>query len=273
MSENRILFIGCGKMGGSLLKGILRSDEFLKKIDIVEPNPQKLLLDLVESEDINIYQDIKEIMTFDYNTYLIATKPQIHEKIFSQLKDKISGNNDLLIISILAGVTTLKIKNLLGDLPIVRTMPNLAVSEASGMSALFANRHVNSKDKKTSSIIFGSVGEYIWVKDEEILDVITAISGSGPAYYFYLTECLCKIAVELGIDKESALLIARQVAIGSGDIIRASKDSPLILRKNVTSKGGTTEAAFKQIINENEDFYNILMNAVKNAIKKSHELS
>ena len=170
-------------------------------------------------------------------------------------------------------MTTLKIKNFLGDLPIVRTMPNLAVSEASGMSALFANRHVNSKDKKTSSIIFGSVGEYIWVKDEEILDVITAISGSGPAYYFYLTECLCKIAVELGIDKESALLIARQVAIGSGDIIRASKDSPLTLRKNVTSKGGTTEAAFKQIINENEDFYNILMNAVKNAIKKSHELS
>ena len=77
----------------------------------------------------------------------------------------------------------------------------------------------------------------------------------------------------MGIDKESALLIARQVAIGSGDIIRASKDSPLTLRKNVTSKGGTTEAAFKQIINENEEFYNILMNAVKNAIKKSHELS
>ena len=273
MGENRILFIGCGKMGSSLLMGILRSDDFLKKIDIIEPNPQKLLLDLVEFEHINIYQDIKEILTFDYNTYLIATKPQIHEKIFSQLKDKISVSNDLLIISILAGVTTLKIENFLGDFSIVRTMPNLAVSEASGMSVLFANRHVSSKDKKISSLIFGSVGEYIWVKDEKILDVVTAISGSGPAYYFYLTECLCKIAVELGIDKESALLIARQVAIGSGDIIRASKDSPLNLRKDVTSKGGTTEAAFKKIINENEEFYNILMNAVKSAIKKSRELS
>jgi pyrroline-5-carboxylate reductase len=152
-------------------------------------------------------------------------------------------------------------------------MPNLAVSEGSGVTALYGNINAEKAFKDTSDKIFSGVGEVIWVDSEDMMDVITATSGSGPAYYFFLTECLSLIAEEMGLSKENADKLSRQVAIGSSDIMKSSTESLTNLREKVTSKGGTTEAALKTLMSPDREFYNIFKQAIKNAYKKSKDLS
>ncbi len=127
--------------------------------------------------------------------------------------------------------------------------------------------------KKVIESIFNSVGKSIWLQKEEEIDLFTAFSGSGPAYFFYLSECLAKIAIEGGFSKESAYTISKQVLIGAGDLIKKSGLDPVELRENVTSPNGTTEEAFKVLENKENDFYNILKEAIRRAEQRSIEMS
>ena len=152
-------------------------------------------------------------------------------------------------------------------------MPNLAASVGSGITALYANESTDKLFKTIAGKIFSGVGEIIWVDNEDIMDVITATSGSGPAYYFFLTECLSFVAQEMGLNPIDADKLSRQVAIGSSDIMKASNDSLSNLREKVTSKGGTTEAALEVLMSPDKEFFNIFRRAVNKAYKKSKELS
>ena len=152
-------------------------------------------------------------------------------------------------------------------------MPNLAVSEGSGLTALYSSSNASKLFTDNASRIFSEVGEIMWVDNEDVMDVITATSGSGPAYYFFLTECLSLIAEEMGLSKENADKLSRQVAIGSSDIMKSSNDSLSSLREKVTSKGGTTEAALKVLMSPDKEFYNIFKKAIREAYKRSKDLS
>ena len=269
----KLLILGSGKMGSSLLKGLISNSELNFDISVVEPNLTKDNNDLILENKIDYFQSIEDIKEPDFDLILFAVKPQVINEVCSGVIENLNQEKTFSIISILAGTTVKTFEGYFSSSPIIRAMPNLAVSEGSGVTALYGNINVEKVFKDTSDKIFSGVGEVIWVDSEDMMDVITATSGSGPAYYFFLTECLSLIAEEMGLSKENADKLSRQVAIGSSDIMKSSTESLTNLREKVTSKGGTTEAALKTLMSPDREFYNIFKQAIKNAYKKSKDLS
>ena len=269
----KLLILGSGKMGSSLLKGLISNNELNFDISVVEPNLTKDNDDLISENKIKYFQSIENIKGPDFDIILFAVKPQIINEICSGVMENLNQEKTFSIISILAGTTVKTFEGYFSSSPIIRAMPNLAVSEGSGVTALYGNINVEKVFKDTSDKIFSGVGEVIWVDSEDMMDVITATSGSGPAYYFFLTECLSLIAEEMGLSKENADKLSRQVAIGSSDVMKSSTESLANLREKVTSKGGTTEAALEVLMSPDREFYNIFKQALKKAYKKSKDLS
>jgi len=269
----KLLILGSGKMGSSLLKGLISNNELNFDISVVEPNLTKDNNDLILENKIDYFQSIEDIKEPDFDLILFAVKPQVINEVCSGVIENLNQEKTFSIISILAGTTVKTFEGYFSSSPIIRAMPNLAVSEGSGVTALYGNINVEKVFKDTSDKIFSGVGEVIWVDSEDMMDVITATSGSGPAYYFFLTECLSLIAEEMGLSKENADKLSRQVAIGSSDIMKSSNESLTNLREKVTSKGGTTEAALEILMSPDKEFYNIFKQALKNAYKKSKDLS
>ena len=269
----KLLILGSGKMGSSLLKGLISNNELNFDISVVEPNLTKDNNDLILENKIDYFQSIEDIKEPDFDLILFAVKPQVINEVCSGVIENLNQEKTFSIISILAGTTVKTFEGYFSPSPIIRAMPNLAVSEGSGVTALYGNINVEKVFKDTSDKIFSGVGEVIWVDSEDMMDVITATSGSGPAYYFFLTECLSLIAEEMGLSKENADKLSRQVAIGSSDVMKSSTESLANLREKVTSKGGTTEAALEVLMSPDREFYNIFKQALKKAYKKSKDLS
>ena len=269
----KLLILGSGKMGSSLLKGLISNNELNFDISVVEPNLTKNNNDLILENKIDYFQSIEDIKEPDFDLILFAVKPQVINEVCSGVIENLNQEKTFSIISILAGTTVKTFEGYFSSSPIIRAMPNLAVSEGSGVTALYGNINVEKVFKDTSDKIFSGVGEVIWVDSEDMMDVITATSGSGPAYYFFLTECLSLIAEEMGLSKENADKLSRQVAIGSSDVMKSSTESLANLREKVTSKGGTTEAALEVLMSPDREFYNIFKQALKKAYKKSKDLS
>ena len=269
----KLLILGSGKMGSSLLKGLISNNELNFDISVVEPNLTKDNNDLILDNKIDYFQSIEDIKEPDFDLILFAVKPQVINEVCSGVIENLNQEKTFSIISILAGTTVKTFEGYFSSSPIIRAMPNLAVSEGSGVTALYGNINVEKVFKDTSDKIFSGVGEVIWVDSEDMMDVITATSGSGPAYYFFLTECLSLIAEEMGLSKENADKLSRQVAIGSSDVMKSSTESLANLREKVTSKGGTNEAALEVLMSPDREFYNIFKQALKKAYKKSKDLS
>ena len=269
----KLLILGSGKMGSSLLKGLISNNELNFDISVVEPNLTKDNNDLILENKIDYFQSIEDIKEPDFDLILFAVKPQVINEVCFGVVENLNQEKTFSIISILAGTTVKTFEGYFSSSPIIRAMPNLAVSEGSGVTALYGNINAEKVFKDTSDKIFSGVGEVIWVDSEDMMDVITATSGSGPAYYFFLTECLSLIAEEMGLSKENADKLSRQVAIGSSDIMKSSTESLANLREKVTSKGGTTEAALEVLMSPDREFYSIFKQALKKAYKKSKDLS
>lgn len=274
MDKIEILLIGCGKMGSSLLRGITNTNNFFSKIVVVDPFYEENIENSRNLQKVNFYKSTDEIDSLSsFDVIIIATKPNIYKDIFIDLKNRLDKGNDSLIISILAGITINKIEEIINPSPIIRSMPNIAASVGEGMTALYGNRNVKKKHVNISDLIFESVGKKIWLDNELQLNSFTAISGSGPAYYFYLTECIQTIAIEEGFSKEASKIISRQLIIGAGKLSEFSDIDISQLRKNVTSKKGTTESALG-VLNDNKSGLLIkLRQAIKKAKKRSEEIS
>ena len=274
MDKIEILLIGCGKMGSSLLRGITNTNNFFSKIVVVDPFYEENIENSRNLQKVNFYKSTDEIDSLNsFDVIIIATKPNIYKDIFIDLKNRLDKGNDSLIISILAGITINKIEEIISPSPIIRSMPNIAASVGEGMTALYGNRNVKKKHVNISDLIFESVGKKIWLDNELQLNSFTAISGSGPAYYFYLTECIQTIAIEEGFSKEASKIISRQLIVGAGKLSEFSDIDISQLRKNVTSKKGTTESALG-VLNDNKSGLLIkLRQAIKKAKKRSEEIS
>ena len=269
----KLLILGAGKMGGSLLKGLIDNAELDFDIAVVEPHLNSDNSDLIKKNKIKHYDSIRDIKDPDFDLILFAVKPQVIEEVCNDVLENLDQRKAFSIISILAGTKAKTFESHFENSQVIRSMPNLAASVGSGITALYANESTDKLFKTIADKIFSGVGEIIWVDNEDIMDVITATSGSGPAYYFFLTECLSFVAQEMGLNPIDADKLSRQVAIGSSDIMKASNDSLSNLREKVTSKGGTTEAALEVLMSPDKEFFSIFRRAVNKAYKKSKELS
>ena len=274
MNELKILLIGCGKMGGSLLEGIVKSNNFDGIVDVIEPAIQDFLKEDFKKSKVNFYSDISEKKdTKLYDLVIVATKPNIYKEIFNSLKNNSIINDQTLIVSILAGIRINKIEKILGPSSIIRAMPNIASSVLEGMTALIGNKKITQKDILNVDLIFELIGEKIWLENESQMDSFTAISGSGPAYFFFFTECLKNIAIEEGFTEDVSSKISQQIIIGSGKLVKDSDISPKELRENVTSPNGTTEAGLKILIDTETGLLNKLRQTITEAKKRSIEIS
>ena len=274
MNELKILLIGCGKMGSSLLEGIVKSDNFDGMVDVIEPVIQDSFKEDFKESKVNFYSDIRENKdAINYDLIIIATKPNIYEEIFNGLKNNLIINDETLIVSILAGIRISKIEEIVGSIPIIRAMPNIAASVLEGMTALIGNKKITHEDILNADLIFELIGEKMWLKNEAQMDSFTAISGSGPAYFFFFTECLKNIAIEEGFTEDESNKISQQIIIGSGKLVKDSGIDPKELRENVTSPNGTTEAGLKVLADNKTGLLDKLKQAIMEAKNRSIEIS
>lgn len=268
MINKTIGIIGCGNMGEALLKGLSRVVEKSTKLMVSEA-------DLARKDYI---QTTYKIIVSPDNHYLlkysdaviIAVKPQ---DIDALIKNEICCDlsNNKLLISIAAGIMTKHIERITGEeVRVIRAMPNMPSLIGEGITGICAGSSATAADMELARDIFSTIGSVVEVK-EPMMDAVTAISGSGPAYFFYLVEALVESARALGLDEKTSRELVERTALGSIKLMLASREDPAMLRKKVTSKGGTTEAAFK--VFESKKFLSIVKEATKAACKRSKELS
>ncbi|MDP1974355.1 MAG: pyrroline-5-carboxylate reductase [Alphaproteobacteria bacterium] len=262
----RLLLIGCGKMGGAILKGILEQHADFH-IDVIDHHANASLFP--ENKNLHFYNSINDITTTPDLT-ILAVKPQHMNELLESLPKRIKESKTFL--SIAAGKTLHYFEQYLGaHTPIIRTMPNTPAAIGKGIIACIANNFVSQNIINEASILLQSTGDVLWVEDESLMDAISAVSGSGPAYLFYFTEMLEKAAIQNGLPPEIAKILARKTMIGAAHLMEQD-DIPLeTLRRNVTSPNGMTEAGLKALQHENT--LNLLLEeTLRAATKRSKEL-
>lgn len=260
-----VLLVGCGKMGGALLKGWLAQG--LDKVAVVDTHPAARERAVSEFE-VAAYASADEIPAgFKPAAVVIAVKPQAVDEAVPHHR-RFSG---AVFLSIAAGTTIATLERHLGNVPIIRAMPNLPASIGQGMTVAFAGRGVSAAARALCQNLLAAVGSVAWVGEEATLDAVTAVSGSGPAYVFLLAECLAEAAVSAGLEPKLAAQLARATVTGSGELLRRSPDPPARLREQVTSPGGTTAAALAVLMGD-EALCGLVTRAVAAALKRSREL-
>ena len=266
-----ISFIGGGNMASAILCGLKNHAYKMSSICVVEPDAEKRAM-LAEQFGVQTATHISDMPSSAPQVLVLAVKPQQMQAVCAQLNEKLSAQlKEHLIISIAAGIRTKDIGRWLnGHQAIVRAMPNTPAQIQVGVSALYAMPSVNSTQREQASSILQAVGSSLWLDNEEKMDAVTAISGSGPAYVFYLIEALQEAAVELGLSPEEAKLLALETFTGASLLAKQTKADIQTLRAQVTSKGGTTEQGILSL--ESAHIKTIILAAATAAAKKSKTL-
>lgn len=265
-----VLLVGCGKMGGALLKGWIESGVAADRIAVVEPDP-KTRGEAGRRFGIALYADAGEIAEgFRPATVVIAVKPQLVGTILPAYGRFVRG--ETVFLSIAAGTRIADLRRALGGGAIVRSMPNLPASIGRGISVACADRSVPPAARQRCEALLAAVGEVAWVEDESLMDAVTAVSGSGPAYVFLLAECLAEAGAAQGLPPDLAMRLARATVVGSGEILHRSEEPAAQLRQNVTSPGGTTAAALDVLLAA-DGLGGLIERAVAAAAARSRQLS
>ncbi len=261
-------FIGAGNMGYALIKGLINSGYPSENIKACDAN-EDLLQKRSKEFGINTYIDNAKLLKA-CDVVVLAVKPQVLTKVCTGLRDSIKPNH--LVISIVAGIRVNDINRWLGgEFALVRSMPNTPALMQQGITGMFANKLVSDEQKSIVSAILSTVGQCFWVKEEKLIDAITAISGSGPAYFFLLMQSMTQAAIALGLDKETASALSVQTAYGASKMAVESGEDPQALRQNVTSPNGTTQAAIESF--QDQNFEGIVATATRAAYDRAHEIS
>ena len=269
MTNTSIGFIGGGNMATSLIAGLIADGWRADNIHLSEPDASKREL-LSSRFSIRTYDD-NQVMVANTNIVVLAVKPQIMASVCEEISNSINQNQPL-VLSIAAGIQVAHLSRWLGGYKqIVRTMPNTPSMVQSGATALFSDPSVNEDGKNAAETIMRAVGLSIWVETEDELDAVTALSGSGPAYFLYIMEAMEKAGIELGLAADTARLLSIQTAFGAAKMALESTDSPSVLRHNVTSPGGTTERALS--ILKDKQLEKIFSEALAGACARSKELA
>jgi len=265
-----LLLVGCGKMGGALVQGWLANGIAARDIVVVEPGRDAR--NSISPLGVAVHTEAALIdPAFRPRVVILAVKPWVMETALPAYRRyAVAGT---VFLSIAAGRSIASFEKILGpDTALVRAMPNTPAAVGRGMTVLCANRRAAKDDRAVSGELMAAVGEVAWVEDEALMDAVTAVSGSGPAYVFYLIECLAEAAVVAGLPSGLAARLARQTVIGAAELTRLSEQPPTQLRENVTTPGGTTEAALK-VLMDVDAMQALFTKAIAAAAHRSRELA
>ena len=261
-----IVLAGAGKMGGAMLSGWLAQGLDAKRVVVVEPHPSQEISALA-ARGVRLNPSPKD--TGAVATLVVALKPQMFREAGAMLKSFVGSTT--LVVSIMAGTTIAALEEVCGG-SVVRAMPNTPAAIGRGITVAVAAKNVSPSQRAVADALLRATGSVEWVDDENLMDAVTAVSGSGPAYIFLLAEELARAGVEAGLPPELATRLARETVAGSGELLRRSEASSATLRQNVTSPGGTTAAALEVLMGP-DGMQPLLTRAVAAATKRSKELA
>jgi len=262
-------FIGAGNMARSLASGLIKNGWQAGQLSLSDPElTQRAAVETALG--VNAYADNSEVAG-RADILVLAVKPQILATVARALSSAVQKKQPL-VISIVAGVRIEDIDRWLGGgLPIVRAMPNTAALIGSGAAGMYANKNVTEAMRNQAESILRAVGVTAWLETEDLLDVVTALSGSGPAYFFLVMEALEQAAIESGLEPKQARLLTIETAFGAAKMALEGREEPAQLRRRVTSPGGTTEQAVKVL--EAGGIRRLLKDAMKSATNRAREIA
>jgi pyrroline-5-carboxylate reductase len=262
-----IALVGAGKMGGALLEGWLRLGLDPRKVAVLEPQPLAYLTALV-SRGVRLNPDAATLR--QANVVVVAIKPQGADDVLGALAGNVASS--ALIISIMAG-RTLRFLSTVFRRPgaMVRAMPNTPAAIGRGITVAVAAQ-ADARQRQIAQLLLGATGVVEWVEDESLMDAVTAVSGSGPAYVFLLAEALAQAGAAVGLPADLAERLAHETIAGSGELLHQSRDNAAVLRQNVTSRGGTTAAALAVLMRP-DGLVRLMREAIAAATARSRELA
>lgn len=268
MNKPRIGFIGGGNMASCLIGGLVADGHPAHLIQVSEPD--EIRRQSLEVQGIASSHDHHGITGWA-DIMVLAVKPQIMKNVCLEIAASLKVSKPL-VVSVAAGITIASMEKWLGaETAIVRSMPNTPAMVQTAATGLYANPRTNEEQRNNAETLLRSVGITLWVEEEALLDTVTAVSGSGPAYFFLLMEAMEKAAVDMGLDESSARLLIEQTVLGAGRMALESGVPPAELRKRVTSPGGTTEQAIG--VFENQHLQQIVKSAMEAACTRAQTLA
>lgn len=268
--DGTLLLAGAGNMGAALLAGWLEQGLDAKRILVQDPAPPPRAKELLGRHGIAARATVGALPE-PPAVIVVAVKPQAMDEVFPPLA-RLAGKNTV-VLSIAAGRTIAGFeRHLPKSAAVIRAMPNTPASIGRGITVAVGNAHVTPVQRAACDGLLGAVGEVAWVDDEGLIDAVTAVSGSGPAYVFYLAECLAEAGIAAGLEPELAKRLARCTVSGSGELLHRSDLGADVLRQNVTSTGGTTYAAL-QVLMAPDGLCKLMGEAVAAAARRSRELA
>ena len=264
-----LVLVGCGKMGSAMLEGWLSRGIEAPQIAVLEPMPSPQLHAFLSKHGVRLNPSSTSIQ--DTEVIIVAIKPQMMTEVLPSLLPLMTTKP--LVLSIAAGKTIASFEAALGEgTSIIRTMPNTPAAIGRGITAMVGNAFVSSVQMKLAEELLAATGEVVRVDNEAVIDLVTAVSGSGPAYVFLLAETLAAAGEKAGLPKELAVRLARATVAGSGELMRLSGVDAAVLRQNVTSPNGTTHAAL-QVLMADDGLQHLMNRAVAAAALRSRELA
>ncbi|HLS82172.1 MAG TPA: pyrroline-5-carboxylate reductase [Steroidobacter sp.] len=263
-----IAFIGGGNMARSLIGGLIARGVDAARMIVADPAPAQLA-SLAADYALRTTSDNAQAAR-EADVVVLAVKPQVMHDVVSGLAASLAGRSALLI-SVAAGIRACDIRRWSGAPAVVRCMPNRPALHGCGVTALYATSDVSAADRRLAQELLDAVGVTLWLEREDDMDAVTAISGSGPAYFFWMVELLEQTGASLGLSPEVSRILARETAFGAGAMVRSSAGSAAELREQVTSPGGTTEAAMKHL--QTHGVADMFAAAVRAAARRSTELA
>ena len=268
-TQYEIGVIGAGNAAEGMVQGLLRNSVLLDdRIIAADPDPARRQA-FQDRFKIAVTDDNRHVVKESY-IIILAVKPQIHKDVLAAVADLVC--EDHVIVSIMAGVSTGSIEEQLDGINprVVRVMPNLAMHVGAGMAGVHPGRWASEADLLRAQRIFDAGGKSVHIEEEALLDAVTAISGTGPAYFYFFTEALIEAGKRAGLPPQQAELLAKQTCLGAGRMLVESADTPTDLRKKVTSPGGTTEAALNSM--SSNGVFDSIVEAALAAFNRSREL-
>lgn len=261
-------FVGGGHMATALIGGLIEAGVSPDRVRVVDPSDER-------REVLHAQWGIDTQGAFDdqaanVDVVILAVKPQVMPKVLAEISPHLTKDQSPMVISVAGGISLDTIEASLGPRPVVRTMPNTPALVGAGITALIGNGALEDQHRQWADDLMGRVGECVWLDEEAQMDLVTAVSGSGPAYFFALTEHLVASAIQQGLSPELAEQLAHQTAHGAGQMLKKRDVAAAVLRERVTSPGGTTEAALN-VFNAH-GFAEVVGQAVKAAQSRSQAL-
>ncbi len=268
MPIGRIVLVGAGNMGGAMLTGWLKSGIPGASVAVVDPNPSDAMKARLAEAGAAWHADAGAAGSADI--LFIAVKPQVMDAVLPAFKSVVGP--DTVVVSVAAGKTLASMESHLGPAAMVRAMPNTPAMIGRGVTGAFANDKVSTAQRELVHRLLAVSGPVEWVGSEAEINAVTAVSGSGPAYVFYLVECMAEAGRKAGLQADLALRLARETVAGAGELLHQSPDTPDRLRQNVTSPGGTTAAALAVLMDE-KGMQPLFDAAIEAARRRAEELA